>query len=102
MLVRFKSNVGGFTMFGDVAVTLLRMTGHSGSVPGAIPAEEIANALAALEARLEKVVDPAPQDGGGKDPDSEPPVPLARRAFPFLELMRKALHEECGVMWDRA
>jgi hypothetical protein len=33
MLVTFDSNVGGFTMFGDVALKLLKMMGHSGTVP---------------------------------------------------------------------
>ena len=36
MLIRFDSDVGGFTMFGDVAVRLLKMMGHSGTVPGAL------------------------------------------------------------------
>ena len=101
MLVRFKSDVGGFTMFGDVAVKLLRMAGHSASVPGAIPAEDIATALASLEAALAKVEEPAPQAGGGQDPEREPAVTLARRAWPLLELLRNAMREECGVMWDR-
>ena len=101
MLVRFKSDVGGFTMFGDVAVKLLRMAGHSASVPGAIPAQEIATALAALESALAKVDEPPADAGDGQDPEREPPVTLSRRAWPLLELLRNAMREECGVMWDR-
>lgn len=101
MLVRFKSDVGGLTMFGDVAVTLLRMAGHSASVPGAIPADEIAQALARLEAALAEHVEPRePPDGGG-DEDREAAVPLRRRAFPLLELLRNAVRESCGVMWEQ-
>jgi hypothetical protein len=99
MLVRFKSDVGGFTMFGGVAVKLLRMAGHSGSVPGAIPAQEIATALAALEQSV-AALEPPPGDAAQES--DEEAVPLRRRAFPLVELLRGALREECGVMWDRA
>jgi len=102
MLVRFKSDVGGFTMFGDVAVRLLRMTGHSGSVPGAIPAEDVAVALASLEGALATAQAPPPDEGRDKESDREPPVTLAQRAWPLLEMLRNAQREECGVMWDRA
>lgn len=114
MLVRFKSDVGGFTSFGDVAVKLLRMTGHSGTVPGAIPAEDIPRALSKLEEALAaEAQNQAPDQeqasseaahGGARDGDAdrEPPVSLNQRAFPLLELLRDAVREECGIMWDRA
>ena len=41
MLVRFNSDAGIITMFGDVAVTLLKMMGQSGAVPGAIRPEDM-------------------------------------------------------------
>ena len=52
MLVRFDSDVGGFTMFGDIAVQLLKMMGHSGTVPSAIVAKDIPPALKRLQAAL--------------------------------------------------
>ena len=120
MLVRFNSEVGGFVMFGDVAVKLLRMTGHSGRVPGAIPAEEMAQALDRLEARL--LAQTSSSDDAGADDrhdesnssgnnsgnedagsdggtDADPPVSLAQRAFPMIELMRRALAEQCAIQW---
>lgn len=102
MLVRFKSDVGGFTMFGDVAVKLLRMTGHSGTVPGAIPAADIPAALARLEKAM--AVQPASkpaQTDADQAPDKPPPVSLRQRAFPMLELLRNAAREECGILWDQ-
>ena len=37
MLVTFHSNAwSNITLFGDVAVTLLKMAGHSGAVPSAL------------------------------------------------------------------
>lgn len=103
MLVRFKSDVGGFTMFGDIAVKLLRMTGHSGTVPGAIPAADIPAALA----RLEQAMAGQPAATPGADDaepaaDEPPPVSLRQRAFPMLELLRNAAQQECGIMWDKA
>ena len=42
MLVTFRSNAwGNVTMFGDVAVTLLKMMGHSGTVPSTLLARDI-------------------------------------------------------------
>jgi hypothetical protein len=48
MLVKFDSKVGGLTMFGDVAVTLLKAAGNSGTVPGALLAKDIPPALGRL------------------------------------------------------
>lgn len=100
MLVRFKSDVGGFTMFGDIAVKLLRMTGHSGTVPGAIPAADIPAALARLEKAMAVQAPEPAQPGAEESPDKPPPVSLRQRAFPMLELLRNAAREECGIMWD--
>jgi len=102
MLVRFKSDVGGFTTFGEVAVKLLRMSGHSGTVPGAIPAADIPAALARLEQAM--AIQPADPDGaadGDAAADKPPPVSLRQRAFPLLELLRDAVKEQCGIMWDQ-
>ena len=103
MVVQFKSDVGTFTSFGDVAVKLLRMAGHSGTVPGAIPADEVPRALALLEAALAREPgESAPAaTGGGDREDKEPPVSLAQRAFPLLELLRDASREQSGIMWDK-
>lgn len=102
MLVRFKSDVGGFTMFGDVAVKLLRMTGHSGTVPGAIPAADIPAALERLEKAMAVQPESKPEQANADEsPDKPPPVSLSQRAFPMLELLRNAAREECGIMWDQ-
>jgi Domain of unknown function (DUF1840) len=53
MLVTFHSKAwSGVTMFGDVAVTLLKMTGHSGTVPSVPRAGDIPAALARLKQEL--------------------------------------------------
>lgn len=104
MLVRFKSEVGGFVMFGDVAVKLLRMTGHSGTVPGAIGADDMAQALERLEQQVRAHEDKngegrADESNANDDEQAEPPVALAQRAFPMLDLMRRAAAEPCAIQW---
>lgn len=91
-------------MFGDVAVTLLKMAGHSGTVPGALVAREVPAALARLQRELaaaseEDSKQNIPADTG--DDDAPPPVPLKLRAFPLIELLTAAARQECDVMWER-
>ena len=104
MLVRFKSEVGGFTMFGDVAVKLIRMTGHSGTVPGAIDAEHLGDALSRLEqamqAQSEPLASDVPNSAQSGDEDAPTPVSLNQRAFPLLELMRRAVEQNCALQWQ--
>lgn len=96
MLVRFNSDAGLITMFGDVAVTLLKMMGQSGSVPGAIRAEDIPAALARLKTAVAAHQEPPP--GGGKD-GVEPRVGMRQRAFPLIGLLERAAKRECHVIW---
>ena len=50
MRVTFRGSAwSSITVFGDVAVTLLKMAGHGGTVPGALPAGNIASALVRLK-----------------------------------------------------
>ena len=101
MLVTFSCPAyADITMFGDVAVRLIKMMGHSGTVPSALLAEDV---QAALE-RLEVAVDaerhsPEPQESAQGE-DEEPPVSLPHRALPLIELLKAAAKAECNVMWD--
>lgn len=103
MLVRFKSDVGGFSMFGDVARTLLKMMGHSGTIPGAILPADIPEAIQKLEAALEKAPPYVARDGekSGEDHDPEERrVSVSQRAFPLLELLKNAAANNCSVLWE--
>lgn len=98
MLVRFRSDVGDMIMFGDVAVTLLKMMGQTGSVPGAILAVDIPAALARLQDAV-GAQGTAPSPGRTKD-DSGPPVSLRQRAFPLIELLQRAITRNSDVIWE--
>jgi hypothetical protein len=98
MLVRFNSDVGLITMFGDVAVTLLRMMGQSGVLPGAIRPEDIPAALERL--KKEVTAHPAAAAGGESKDDGEPRVSIRQRAFPLIELLERAARRRCHVIWE--
>ena len=62
MLVTFSCPAyASITMFGDVAIRLLELMGHSGTVPGALLADDVQAALKRLEAAVE--ADKQSQDG---------------------------------------
>jgi hypothetical protein len=97
MLVKFESEVGSFTMFGDAAIALLKMMGHSGTVPSAILARDIPPALARLKSALAEQREPPPEPTG--DQSAEPRVPLRTRAWPLLDLLTRAAAKNADVMW---
>ena len=101
MLVRFDSDAGGFSMFADVAVKLLKMMGHSGTVPSAILTQDIPAALARLKAAIAAEPEPVPTapEQDTKGPESEPRVSLRQRAYPLIELLARAEKRGCDVMW---
>ncbi len=100
MLIRFDSEVGRITLFGDVAVQLLRMMGHSGTVPGALLAPEIPAAVARLKQALAEYREPPPKAKSEKEWDEEPPVPIQKRAFPLIQLFEQAARADSAVMWS--
>ena len=105
MLVRFRSRASGnITMFGDVAVKLLKLMGRSGNVPGAIMPEDIPAALEQLKTALSEY---GAQDAQERNAEQEEPgefrdepVSLPTRAIPLIDLLEGSFAEEVGVMWE--
>lgn len=107
MLVTFKTKAhADITMFGNIAVELLKLAGMTGSVPTAILAEDVPGRLAALEQALgahrAAFGDSAPGSAEAKrsprDEAAEPPVSLRTRALPVLELLRAAVADHTDVV----
>jgi hypothetical protein len=97
MLVTFSCPAyADITMFGDVAVRLLRLMGHSGTVPGALLAEDVGAALQRLEAGIATWEEEVPSQAAEED---EPRVSLRTRALPLIEVLRAADKEKVDVMW---
>tara|TARA_R110002049_G_scaffold289405_1_gene472223 strand:+ start:460 stop:756 length:297 start_codon:yes stop_codon:yes gene_type:complete len=97
MLVTFTTKAyADITLFGDVALAMLKMMGHSATVPGAILAEDVPAALSQLSAAIEADKSIPPVEN--KDAD-EPVVSMAHRALPLIALLAAAAKAESNVMW---
>lgn len=104
MLITFTTPAhADITMFGDVGIALLKLMGHSGTVPGALLADDVP---AALE-RLKKAVDKNPNAPLNPKPVDDDPrarselsVSLSHRAMPLIELLEAAARDGKNVMWS--
>lgn len=104
MLITFKTPAhADITMFGDVAKALIRMMGHSGTVPGALLAEDVPKALARLQAAVEANPEtPLNPERDDADDDARAlSVSLRHRALPLISLLEAAARDEKNVMWDQ-
>ncbi len=104
MLITFRcKSHANITMFGDVALNLIKMMGHSGTVPGAILAPDLPEALAKLTASLTKAAEVDNNGSQSFDDDedqSEPVVSVGHRAIPLIEMLNSAIEDQADVMWD--
>lgn len=112
MLVTFRSTATeSITMFGDVAMELLKLMGASGRIPGALNPEDVPAALQRLETAVERLKveshskTPAPpadnEDAAAEEEtEDEPPVEIAVRAVPLLSLLKRAAAAKAEIMWE--
>lgn len=105
MLVIFSSSAyGDITMFGDIAKQLLKIMGHSGTIPSALYADDVPAALERLKRAIEtgRIEQPGEDTSGSNNSeDEEQHVDLATRAWPLIEMLESAVQENCNVMWDK-
>ena len=103
MAIIFSSNAtGNIIMFSDVAEQMLKVMEHSGTIPSAIAAKDVATALARLKAAVElsdnqKTI----QIGVGANIEDESRVSIVSRAFPLIQMLTRAVEEGCGVIWRK-
>lgn len=98
MLVTFRTDAhGDVVMFGDIAVALLKMMGHTGTVPSAIQAADIPAAVARLRQALAAAPPQVPEEADDAQDDT---VSLAHRAVPLIELLTAAARAGQDVLWD--
>jgi hypothetical protein len=101
MLVTFSCPAyADITMFGNIATHLIKLMGHSGSVPGAILAEDVPQALQQLNAAIEREKQQEAQHGAANPQDDEPVITTSMRALPLQDLLKAAADAKCNVMWD--
>ncbi len=102
MLVTFECKAySNITYFGDIAKQLLHMMGHSGTIPGAILADDVPETLKRLQTGLAQHAQAQAPSSDDQDDasDKEKPVQLKTRAMPLLELLTAAAKARCDVMW---
>ena len=106
MLVQFSSASGAtVTMYEKDAKPLIIKMGHSGTIPSAIRAEDLPDAIKHLEAALaaEQLLPQAAQPSDDKNEDGEKPeaaVGTNVRAYPLLQMLKKAAQDQKPVMWE--
>lgn len=108
MLITFKSAAAAdVLMFGDAAMSILRVLGKDGADPrGIVTVEQLPGAIARLQAAID-----ADRARHQPTPDEEEaaresgqtgmaaPVSLAQRAYPLLVMMEDSLKEKAPVTW---
>jgi hypothetical protein len=75
---------------------MLKMMGHSATVPGAIRAEDVPLALSRLKTAIDAQKLLPPHVDKNSD---EPAVSMANRALPLINLLAAAAKEETYVSW---
>lgn len=96
MLITFScKNYANITMIGDIAKQLLKLMGNSGTVPGAMVAEEIPEALSRLELAIKQASQIVE-----KDNEEESTINLAQRSFPLVNMLKAAIKHHSNVMWE--
>jgi hypothetical protein len=100
MLVTFTTDAyANITMFGNSAMDMMKMMGHSATVPGAIKAEDVPQALSRLKAAMESETLLPPTASKNAD---EPEVSIANRALPLVNLLSAAVKAKSYVTWDES
>lgn len=100
MLVTFTTaDYGDVIMFGDVALAMLHMMGHSPTVPGAILAADVPAALARLTTAIAAAKANLPVVDEDEEAAGEPAVSLSNRALPLINLLAAAAKSNSRVMW---
>ena len=101
MLVTFTTDAhANITIFEGDALTMLKMMGHSATVPGAILAADVPAALSRLTAAIDAEKISPPIENENEDTD-EPVVSMTNRGLPLIDLLTAAAKAGCNVMWNK-
>lgn len=101
MLVTFTCNsYENITYFGDIALRLLHLMGHSGTIPGAIKAEDVAQALDRLQQGIGNAKKMSSSPKTKDEEEIEPDVSLAHRAVPLINMLEAAIKKNSDVLWS--
>jgi len=102
MLITFKSRAyADITMFGDVALRLIKLMGRKETVLSALLPEDITEALKMLRAGI-AAEGAATEENEAEvdDEEKEARVSIHNRALPLIELLEAAQKDNVAVMWE--
>ncbi|MEF8723935.1 MAG: DUF1840 domain-containing protein [Candidatus Accumulibacter delftensis] len=116
MLVKFNSSTSGqIMMFAPAARQLLEILHKDCTARGVITTEQLPEAIERLRTAVaggrrsvaEALPTPstAPENNEGSDgdhPEDGPPIGLAQRAFPLIELLEWTQKEDGFILWEAA
>jgi hypothetical protein len=106
MLYKFKSKAAAdLIMTEPVGERILRLIGREPASQGILQVEQLAPAIAALQAAIE--ADDAARRAAPDDEDDAAQaevagrdrISLRQRAWPFVEMMRRALDAGADIVW---
>ena len=102
MLYKFKSQAAAevimLPLTGD---EILKIIGKTPAPTGIVTVEQIPGAIAALQAEIKRrETQPQQEDENSEEaPKEGDPIPLSRRAVPFIELLRESADAGKDVVW---
>ena len=101
MLITFECSVyPNITMFGNVANKLIVYMGHSGTIPGAVNADDVRTALEKIVGAVrEEMQTEETREAIALQDDDEFYVSIDKRARTLIQLLRAASEEGVPVMW---
>ena len=116
MLVKFNSNTSGqIMMFAPAARQLLEILHKDCTARGVITTEQLAEAIERLQAAVAggrrgggealPAQATASEKADGSDaghPEGGPPIGLAQRALPLIELLEWTQKEDGFILWEAA
>jgi hypothetical protein len=86
-------------MMAPVGDQLLRIIGRVPSARGIIEAAALPAAIQAIEAAVAADRREQARDEKAEEDPKEPGIGLAQRAWPMLEMMKRALAEKTDIVW---
>jgi hypothetical protein len=101
MLFKFKSKAtGDLIMLEQHGSHILRIIGKEPAPKGILLCADMPQALARLQAAIDEQEQRfKEQEASGEAADSAELVTLRQRAVPFMDMLRRCIHNECDVVW---
>lgn len=101
MLVIFSSPAyANITMFGNVALHLLKLMECPETVPGGMYAEDVPAALQRLQAAIEADRQLPETEQLMMEEEDDTVVSLSHRALPLIEMLKASVIEKSNLMWE--